>query len=276
MNNPDPKFSPNEIVDYLLGSLEPERKREIEQLIFADNSFYEQVEMAQEDLLDKYAGGQLTREQSRRIEQTFLKSRYWRRRLGLSLALKREVASVQMLATAPRPINPYVYAFAASVVLAAVLGGSTFILSRRLIERDNYVSILTKERAELQRNSDSWSAEKSVIIAGLTLPAPGQTRADTLEISVPREARRVQFVLQLPSSFPEGASVNVSLLDDQKKVITTALGISAQNFFQRHPNQKVLMPAFSAEYLPSGSYTLHIVGQQAYLDRSYDFNIKRF
>jgi anti-sigma factor RsiW len=77
---------------YLLGEL-PERDRtRIEELYFADDDRFEQVLVAEEELIDAYVAGELDAPERERFEQTFLTTATRRERLAFARTLHAALA----------------------------------------------------------------------------------------------------------------------------------------------------------------------------------------
>jgi hypothetical protein len=78
---------------YLLGIASPEEQEETERLLFADDSFYEQVEIAEEELIDEYLHGELAPNERDQFERYFLQAPERQRRLRFAQSFNQYVAT---------------------------------------------------------------------------------------------------------------------------------------------------------------------------------------
>ena len=90
-----------QIVRFLLGQLAEERRTGMEDRMFRDNSFYEQVLAIQEELADDYVLDNLTPDQRFHFEKNFLRSPLRRERVAFATAFTRALADQ----TSPYPAN---------------------------------------------------------------------------------------------------------------------------------------------------------------------------
>jgi hypothetical protein len=129
-----------ELRRYLLGDLPEDRMASLEQDYFARQDTLDRVAAVEDDLIDGYLAGRLTREELSRFERHYLASPVHRARV----AIAREIAGVQaqpVPVSAPRPWRTLfrsvrasdqtalAWAFAAGIVLVA--GAATWWLSSR-------------------------------------------------------------------------------------------------------------------------------------------------
>jgi len=115
------------LVDYLLGTLPPEERDELEESYFADDGVHEELQATADDLIHAYLGGTLSSEDRQRFETYFLASPTQRERLGFMRVLLANVRRSRADAGAspsPRVRRPAVAAFAAAAVVALVAFGS--------------------------------------------------------------------------------------------------------------------------------------------------------
>lgn len=68
------KYNNQKITDYLLDSLEEEEKEQFDELSFTDESFVEQMNVVEKDLIDDYVNGELLGEQLKQFETYYLAS----------------------------------------------------------------------------------------------------------------------------------------------------------------------------------------------------------
>jgi hypothetical protein len=252
----DPVDVKNEIFDYLLGRLSPERSEEVEQQILASDDLHLEVESVQRELIDKYVYSELDAEDRRLVQQRLLRSDVGRRQLRFALALKAKVAS----AHAPRvPLTFTVYALAACLLVTTGLAITTAWLGQQLRRERDLEASLQQELEKVRRQAGAahgggWSAQDPVVIAELD---PGNVRGGELpEIFVPSGVRGVQFFLRVPVNVQ--GKVSVQLLNDEGHVLDTTSGIDPQELGPR----RVVVTIFPTEHLGTGNYFLEVRGTQ--------------
>jgi|SRR5579859_2102609 len=251
--------SGGEIFEYLLGRLPPDRVEEIEQRILANDDFHQEVETAENELLDQYVHHEFDPEARRLFQKNFLTSDLRRRKLQFALALKKKIET-----KAPSPAHQVVslhpYALAAAVLLVAGLGLVSLHLAQQLGQERARVSALNQQIKTAHQQGGStqqgWSAQDAIVVAQL---APAGSRGGELaEIAVPTGVHGVQFVLQVPAAFRGKATVQ--LLNDSDNVITTIPDLAPQVI----GNKNVLIATLPAQYLPNANYFLQVAGKQPY------------
>src|SRR5688572_2230465 len=77
---------------YLLGTIAPEVRDEIERRLFSDDPiFWEHMCLTEDELIDDYVNGDLDSEETRHFERCFLTTEERREKLAFSRALKAHV-----------------------------------------------------------------------------------------------------------------------------------------------------------------------------------------
>ena len=79
------------IMAYLLGELSMPEQEELEARYFADDALFERLLAAEDDLIDRYARGQMSDQERARCERHFLKSPARRKRVGFERLLLHQV-----------------------------------------------------------------------------------------------------------------------------------------------------------------------------------------
>jgi len=102
---------------FLLGDLSEQDRVELEERIFRDDAFYQQVLALQEELADDYAHGNLSADDRRRFESYFLRSPRRRERVGFATALSRAL-TVEAASQARSEGAPSIFSRVASVSAA--------------------------------------------------------------------------------------------------------------------------------------------------------------
>src|SRR5215510_10955017 len=78
-----------ELRRYLLGTLSEKEEARHEELLLTEESYFEQLVLAEDELIDEYLRGKMTERDKERMEQHFLKSANHQERLELGRALSR-------------------------------------------------------------------------------------------------------------------------------------------------------------------------------------------
>jgi hypothetical protein len=79
---------------YLLGDLSEEEKTRLEEAFFADDSTFEALELAEEELIDAYVGNELSPEEQQQFEAKLLKSPRLLERVNFARALAEKADSL--------------------------------------------------------------------------------------------------------------------------------------------------------------------------------------
>jgi hypothetical protein len=94
------------IIAYLLEELPEAEMEQFEDECFAQESWPEQINLVEEDLIDDYLRDKLAPEQRRRFEQNYLTIAARHERVSMAAALLRHVDVTQAVAPEPLPIPP--------------------------------------------------------------------------------------------------------------------------------------------------------------------------
>jgi anti-sigma factor RsiW len=82
------------ITAYLLGELSEGEQEKLEARYFADDALFEQLLAIEDELIDRYARGQMTDTERQRLERHFMKSPARRKRVRFAEALLRHVSAL--------------------------------------------------------------------------------------------------------------------------------------------------------------------------------------
>jgi hypothetical protein len=238
------------IKQYLLGELPHDRMKNIEERLLADGEFFEELLVAEEELIDQYLGGTLSKAERALFEKHFLSSPERRQQLRFARAFRRYVDTARMRdalgsggeVTAlwwRRPSglvhlkSPVAAISLAAVVLLAVLIGAWSI------------STLRKSR--------TGPAQPPTVVATLT---PGLTRDSgvTQSLSIPAGVGIVELRLRLTTG--EYQSYRATIQTDQSAEIL------AEDKLQPEPSEtgSVLVLKVRADLLPRGDYQVKVEG----------------
>jgi anti-sigma factor RsiW len=88
MNGSSLQTSDRTLRRYLLGQLSDEEQSSVEQRFFTDDDYFQQVELAEDDLIEAYDRGELSPAERGRFESHFLSTPERRRRLQLTRTLR--------------------------------------------------------------------------------------------------------------------------------------------------------------------------------------------
>jgi anti-sigma factor RsiW len=120
---------------YLLGNLNPDEQQRLEQRLWIDSSVLDELERAEDELIDNYLEGALSGSEQEKFENCFLAAPERQRKLRFAKALKRYVATHGMAASRwnvwrdswaafRRFQNPILNWSLAAALLLIVAGGS--------------------------------------------------------------------------------------------------------------------------------------------------------
>lgn len=87
---------------YLLGEMPDDERERLEEAYFADDGAFEQILIAEEELIDAYARGELSAQERKRFEELFLASPRGRARVQFARALTDAVSSARAAEMMPK------------------------------------------------------------------------------------------------------------------------------------------------------------------------------
>jgi hypothetical protein len=82
------------LVNYLLKRLDPESQEELEKQFFNDDTLFDQLLTAEDELIESYQSGQLSREEKFLFEQRYLSSVYRRQKVDFYASLPNVIAEI--------------------------------------------------------------------------------------------------------------------------------------------------------------------------------------
>jgi hypothetical protein len=94
------------ILQYLLGELAEEEQGQLEERFFADDALYQEVRVAERELIDRYVLGQLTGRERERFERRFLSSPRRRETVTLARSFRQTIAAVTAQVEPPEVERP--------------------------------------------------------------------------------------------------------------------------------------------------------------------------
>lgn len=177
---------------YLLGQLAPEEEQRIDERLFDDPAYFDEMSETETDLFDAYARGELPAEEARTFEQRFLASKRGQERLTFARAL----AARQSVVRTASSWRPWFLGTAIAAAIALCLGLGVLWRENRNLKD----AIKTATQTAAARSHLAASAGANVLAVVLE---PGEFRdaSEAQSISLPADAPVVwlQLVLEDPS-----------------------------------------------------------------------------
>jgi hypothetical protein len=246
---------------YLLGTLPPEGRTALEERLLTDEAFYEEIVIAEDELIDLYLAGRVPDAERLLFESNFLAAPERRKKLRFARALRRRIAA-ESAATA-----------IAADADSNTHGGES---ARPFYRRLNLIDALFTRRPALAYSlaalalllvlAGSWALMRgtrtpqgSRRVLAVTL-SPGLERGG--DESLPRvrpapDSEEIQLRLLLRGE--EYPSYNAALLSAEGSTVLTAGGLSPE---PTEAGRAVLFRA-PANALPPGDYQLKLTGLNA-------------
>ena len=201
---------------YVLGTLSDEEKTRLEEGYFIDDAEFEEFEIAEEELIDRYVRGELSKQEADQLEQTFARSPSLIQRVQIARVLANRLASetgnpVPAETPQPRPARTSwwqpLFGFATGSrapamalgfsVLLLLLGGAT-LLSAYLSLREQSRQIAAQQTAleQRQRELDQKAADLKAQSDELAqqVPLPSGTPAPPQVVPTPQATAPVVFL----------------------------------------------------------------------------------
>lgn len=240
-----------DIHGYLLGTLPPDRLEEIEQRILTDDDFHEEVEIAEEELLDSYAQGKLVGQERQLFEAYFLASPLRQERLKFAIAFQKKLNRDPRTVVSPfrNPIIFYRYALAASVLLAAVLGGTNY-LSFKAVQKERDDVAQLKTQLEQTRQQASSISQNSILSTPELLPI--NRGKEQKPIVAPENVLVIRFNLVVPSGIQ--GKVRIDLLNDAGQTLLSQQEIQVG----KTGDKNVVTVLVEKKLLKTGNYFLKV------------------
>lgn len=257
-----------QIRDYLLGVLQAERRAEIEQRILSDDGFHQEVEIAEEELVDDYVSGELSAADRLSFEANFLASPLRRRKLQFARALRRTIDTRTDVVRFPSTIplaRFYPYALAALVLIAAFLGVVDYQYAKRIREDRDRLALLTRQ---IENSVPLGQIVQGSVLQADLLPS-GSRSGPQPRFVLADGVLAVRFNLALPTG-SEGL-IKLDLLNDAGQPIISQQGIK----IERKGDTNSASVTIETDYLPRGNYVLHVTPQRPAASFDYSFQITR-
>jgi hypothetical protein len=228
---------------YLLGSLTEPEAEELEALCFQEGSAFDELVLAEDDLIDDYAGDRLAPDERRAFEAVFLSSPVRRERLEFARALRRAASAIE-----DRPARRGGSVALLAAAVAVCLAGTAFVALRlraateaQLEASQERLRALQDEatglRASAARLAEELAAAARPAAGVVTwIPAPGITRSTSSTRALVLEPGTEWVRLRLPVE--RSTSVAVEVQTPEGRVAWTQPALSV-----RPPAIDAMVPA---------------------------------
>lgn len=263
---------------YLLGDVSEDERIRIEERLMVDGDFFDQVGLQEDELVDDYVDGRLSREDRSRFESLFLCAPERQHKLRFARALRARLADApkpvwwQRLLGMTRMSQPVLASCLTASLLVIAFGGAWVLVRMDRLERR-----ADELRAELHTSAAAGSAGPSapqaapvaVWMSGILSPGTLRSEGTGRRLAVPEGTLVVRLTLDLPS-YGDGAYRAV--LSGENGEILTRSGLRAE----RDGSQSLLRLDVPASALPPADYLLEVfeaAGRSPVAD--YSFRMSR-
>lgn len=234
------------IRQYLLRLLGDEEQRKLEERLLTEDALFEELEIAEDVLIDRFLSGELSRTERDSFEKHFLAAPERQRNLRFAEAVRRNLKEVPAVAPSPRPrgwwnLHPYLLRAAAGVAAVTILAGIFSV----------FLSPPT--------------------FATLTLTLSNGDRSEGVEAAkAKRNVDELRIVLLLPERLPPAAGYRAVLTRENGE--NSTLNITKQD----SQSVSVVIPI---SQLPTGQYAIQLFaigadGIEQRIRGSYLFNVE--
>jgi len=210
-------------MQYLLGQTGPEESSSFEERLVTEKDFYDELTIAEDELIDQYLDGDLTGVEREQFERHFLSSAERRQKVRFGSALLKTAARsdswVPVHLFQPRAILLY-----AVLVLLVIVGVGSWVI---------------------------WSNQSNVRLAGKTVSItllPGATRSDQPVNSVSNSADVGTIQLRLALANPQ-ETYRVKVVNGDEAEVW-----SGDGRLQTDSNNNFIVADVPAQLLPTGDY----------------------
>ncbi len=243
------------IRQYLLGQLTPDQQREVEGRLLTEDDFFEELEIAEDELIDERLAGKLTETERAGFEQSFLAAPERQENLRFSRILGRHIS---LPPPAPPLLLPWwnnqsyllraAAAVAAVVIVVGILIPATWIYRTRTKPPQTF-------------------ADLTLLITTTTNRAAG---VQATKVRLPLNADALRIALRLPDSSAPVAGYRVELVNDNGE--KTPLEMAAQG-------AQAVSVVIPAAQLERGQYALKLfaistTGAEQPINGNYFFTVE--
>lgn len=264
-----------EMRNYLLGTLEPERREAVEESILCDPEVYEELLVIEEELIDQYVAGGLTRSEQRQFETHFLITAERQRNLRFGRLLKRylkaqpaldgpeEVAAAVCQAEKRSPSQRF-FSFFGIFSRGPALAFSTALVACLSVLLVICWIETTKTTGPVVQNDSSHSV--AVTLRPGSLRSEGAT---TQRVSVPPKGSSIRLQLEVTNAkYPSYKSE----LFRENELLQTIAELKVET----NGDQHIVPLTIAGEMLSPGDYQVKLSGvldgQDEFID-NYSFRV---
>ncbi len=249
----------NAVQQYLLGLLPPERLPALEERLLTDEAFFNELLIAEEELIDRYLAGQVYGAEREGFESHFLLPPERRKKLRFARTLRRCVAAkgaveVEVAAESPEKKREAARPFERRPTFLSTLRGRSPALTASMAA----AALLLLLVGSWVWLSGTWPRREPHRILAVTL-SPGLTRGggEVTKVKVGADSEEVQFRLRLEGD--EYRSYSAALLSAEGSTVLTNERLSPE------PSDGGEAVVFRAppRVLPPGDYQLKLTGINA-------------
>ena len=288
---------------YLLGAVSPAERENIEAEYLVDEDVFEQMLIAEDELVDAYARGELSDQERGQFEKNFLTSERGRDRVHFSQALAGAVSDARPITERVEPSPSFFEALwailtprvrVAGVAFAVLLVAAfSWLLLERMSMRAELQGLraeqvrLTEQSKELQRVADVERARNAELAAQLAERVPEPVTTEPPKGVVQRPSEDIIAFNISPGSVRGGGGTKLTVPRSTKFIRLTlsfqrpsshqeyraaietpdGKNVWRKDSFGIRPNvtalDRVSLPAIPATALRPGDYVLFLSGKQA-------------
>ena len=253
----EPYIAEQNIRSYLLGTLVEAEQQRLEESLLTSDELFEELLVAEDELIDEYLAGQLTESDRERFEQHFLSTPERLQKLRFARALKKHInaaASLESPATSAddsppspwkrwlptflRTQNPVLNFSLATALLVLAVGG---------------MWVITRSYREPQVAANRGPSSSNLVAVTLT---PGLVRdaGEMKRVAIPTSADAVELRLELGSADYE--SYRALLRTDEGREVLTSGQLKAETI----GSGKFVVLSFPARLLNQSDYQVKLSG----------------
>ena len=248
-----PNADKQEMRSYLLGTLDSERKTQFEETILSEPGTYEELLIVEEELIDQYVAGGLSKLEREQFETHFLTTAERQKNLRFGQLLRRYVNSQYDFSTAAPHVSQSAPAKKSSMFAVSPAGGRpllAFCVAGVMLVGTVLFGWIAFRRSPLR--SVQWSAEPVVVV---TL-APGSITTGsgtTKQVAVPPKGVNLKLELELKNA--SFRNYRFELFRENKSLQARGnLGVEAKG------QQYVVPLTITGEVLSPGDYQVKLSG----------------
>jgi hypothetical protein len=245
---------------YLLGLLGQEQAAELEEQLLIDGELYEELLIAEDELVDQFLSGEMSEPEREAVEAHFLRAPGRQEQLLFAGALKKYLA-----ANAPQAVDaPRAQHETTDESCSRQRQKKTFLLSR-LFARNPALAVSLAGALVLMIVGGLWLANRIVnrphqpqTVWAIEL-TPGLVRDDGVIKSFAVPANTDAVRLQLDLAEDQHKSYEAVILDIDGRIVTSGNNIKAESISGRH----MVLVDVPAALLTPGDYRVRLSGLSA-------------